>query len=281
MPDGPAAISPGRTSAFTRFILALNAVLAGGAALPLWLAPERTDKLFAFEIDPPITAAWFGANFAAGAVLQLVAARQRLWENASQAVLGVLVYDIGILASLMVSLDAFPIERPAAWVWLLVYCASPLSLLGVCWAQRNTPRAPARAATMSRPARAVLLAIGTAGLALGLALMLAPAFGESLWPWRLVPQTGSYGRDPTIVRYAGAWHAGIGATLLHAGLVADARRLRAVLAAGIVAAPLTILAMLRFREQVDWSHAMAWAFPSLLLAGAAAAAMEIVRARRT
>jgi hypothetical protein len=60
----------------TRWMLIAAAFLVVGAGLDLFLFPEHTGTLFAWAIDPPLTAAFLGANYLAAGVVEIGAARQ-------------------------------------------------------------------------------------------------------------------------------------------------------------------------------------------------------------
>jgi hypothetical protein len=62
------------------------AFLVLGAGLDLFLFPEATDTMFAWSIQPALTAAFLGANYLAAGVLEFGAARQITWARARVAV---------------------------------------------------------------------------------------------------------------------------------------------------------------------------------------------------
>ena len=49
--------------------------------LPLVLLTTRTDKYFAWTIEPPLTAAFLGANYWSSALLAILAARETAWAR--------------------------------------------------------------------------------------------------------------------------------------------------------------------------------------------------------
>jgi hypothetical protein len=47
-----------------------------------FLLSESTDRLFAWTIKPPLTAAFLGANYWAASFLAFLSARERVWARA-------------------------------------------------------------------------------------------------------------------------------------------------------------------------------------------------------
>lgn len=85
------AAAPVATMAFTPFlggmrspvIAPLTRFLIG---LPLVLLTTQTAAYFAWTIEPPMTAAFLGANYWSSALLTLLAARETLWARGRVAV---------------------------------------------------------------------------------------------------------------------------------------------------------------------------------------------------
>ena len=58
-----------------RGLLGVFSVLTALAVVALFLFPSRTAELFAWTIQPPLTAAFLGAGYAAGCTLVLLSLR--------------------------------------------------------------------------------------------------------------------------------------------------------------------------------------------------------------
>jgi hypothetical protein len=230
----------------------------------LYVAAESTDRLFAWTINPPLSAAFLGAGYASGFVLVVLTMRERLWARARLAYATVCLFVWVTLVATLLHLDRFhfdaadPWPRFFAWLWLVVYVVVPPWMTGLLFAQRRVPGNDPEVARPIPPGFAVVLALQAILLGgLGLALVIAPIRLAELWPWTLTPLTG---------RAIGAWLLALG---FAAGLAAherDLSRLRAAAVTYVCFGVLQAGALVRFSGDVDWDRATAWAY----LAGLAA-----------
>lgn len=88
-------------------LLIVAGVLVALAGVQLFVFPERTDRYFAWTIEPPLTATFLGASYWASVVFQFGAARSRVWANARIAVPTVFVFTTATLIVTLVHLDRF------------------------------------------------------------------------------------------------------------------------------------------------------------------------------
>ena len=79
------------TPGMRRMLMAAG-VLVALAGIQLFVFSERTDRFFAWTIEPPLTASFLGASYWASVLFQFGAARERLWANARIAVPTVFVF---------------------------------------------------------------------------------------------------------------------------------------------------------------------------------------------
>jgi hypothetical protein len=61
-------------------LLLAFAVLTTFATITLYVLSDRTDQLFAWTIQPPVTAAFLGAGYGAGLIAVLLSLRIRRWR---------------------------------------------------------------------------------------------------------------------------------------------------------------------------------------------------------
>ncbi len=234
-----------------RVLLRVAAVLVFLAGVQLFVFTERTERYFAWTIEPPLTAAFLGAAYWSSVTFEWAAAHRQRWAEARIAVPTVFVFTVLTLVVTLVHLDRFhlgagfePATRAVTWLWLAIYTVVPVLMAALVFVQRRTPGAePAR--TIPRPpiwlaglvaAQAVLL------LALGTALLVVPASAGALWPWELSALTG---------RAIGAWLVSLGVAAAHALWERDLRRLRPAATAYVVFAILQGIALLRYPGTVD------------------------------
>jgi hypothetical protein len=226
------------------------------------LAPD-TEHLFAWTIQPPITAAFLGSGYAAGTLLVALTLRTRAWVNARVAVLTVFVFTVLTLGATLLHLDRFHfgadglIARGAAWFWLTVYVVVPAAMAVLLVVQRRALGADPPARLPMPGWLVVALAIqGTLMLAVGVALYVAPATASSLWPWALTPLTA---------RAVASWLVAFGLAAALAIMEQDLGRLELPAAAYTVLGSLQLEALVRFAGQVRWASPAAAAYVAVLV----------------
>ena len=237
------------TPGMRRMLMAAG-VLVALAGIQLFVFSERTDRFFAWTIEPPLTASFLGASYWASVLFQFGAARERLWANARIAVPTVFVFTTVTLIVTLVHLDRFHLgsefelgTRFVTWVWIGIYALVPV-IMAVLWlVQTRQPGGdPPRAAPLAGWVRTLtaIQAVSFAGM--GIALLAAPV--SVAWPWELTPLTG---------RAVGAWVLSLGVAAGHAVLENCFRRLRPAALAYTGLGVLQIWALIRFPADFDWS----------------------------
>jgi hypothetical protein len=255
---------PRPLTAGMRRMLAVASGLVFIVGIPLFLLPERTDRYFAWTISPPLTAAFLGAGYWSSCLLELVAARERVWARARVAVPAVLLFTTLTLVATLVHLDRFhlggafaQITRIGTWVWLAVYVFVPPVLLLLWLVELRLPGGdPPRRAPIGAWLRVALGALAAAMLLVGGALFVAPLATAPLWPWRLTALTG---------RAVGAWLLGLGVATAHMSWEADWCRVPPASAGLAAFGALELVALARYPGTLDWAGARAWVYLGYLL----------------
>ncbi|MET1007762.1 MAG: hypothetical protein ABWX96_19590, partial [Propionibacteriaceae bacterium] len=234
----------------TRGWLTAFAVLTLVATNQLFVLAEYTAQGFAWTIQPPLTAAFLGAGYAAGFVLVVLALRTETWAHARVVVVTVLAFTALTLVATLLHLDKFHfsaeglIPRFAAWFWLAVYVFVPIGLtLAVISQHRNRAADPARQLPMPRWLAVVLSVQGLIMLVVGVVLFVAPSAASSIWPWTLTPLTA---------RMVAAWLVAFGLAMGLAMRERDLLRLEIPAIGYTVFGLLQLVALVRFRDQVSW-----------------------------
>jgi hypothetical protein len=259
----------------TKVLLGLFAALTALAVGALFLRSDGTAESFAWTIEPAATAAFLGAGYASGTVLVVLSWLGGSWARTRIPLVTILVFTALTLVATLVHLDRFHLvadlvlPRFAAWFWLAVYVVVPVGMAVVLVLQQRRALPPGR----RRPLPVwlvVLLAVeGLVLLAVGLALYLAPATAEVLWPWTLTPLTA---------RAVGSWLVAYGvaaALLLRAG---DLDLLRVPAVAYAVLGVLQLVVVGRFADVVRWGSASALVLVVMATAVAATGAAAFVAA---
>ncbi len=253
----PAVTSTGRTSSVrrhpdaltrpTQMLLVLFGVLTALGVLALLVGATRTDRSFAWTINPPLAAAFCGAGYGAGLVLVVLTLRADRWSQARWPLATILVFTVLTLIASLVHLPRFHLSSPlplavaAAWFWLAVYVVVPLGIAAVMVLEERRFRAPSRhgpAAAKAAPASAAaspaprreaaaagpsavsappqsvfsafLLVQGVLLTVTGTLLYLNVAPVLAAWPWTLTP---------LVAMVTGAWLISFGVAALFASRV--------------------------------------------------------------
>jgi hypothetical protein len=250
-----------------RLLLLAFAVLTALAVVALFVLSENTEKTFAWTIQPPVTAAFLGAGYAAGFVLVVLSMRDPVWAHSRVPVLTILVFVVLTLVATLLHVNRMHFDddfaglsvlsRGAAWFWLAVYVVLPTFMAVLVWRQERAPgRDPAPEHPVPRALRVVLGVESVVLLVVGVVLFVAPTT-TAVWPWALTPFTG---------RVVAAWLIAFGLATALAAVAGDLERLRTAAIAYTVFGVLVLVAVLRYVGDVAWEKPQAWVFLVLALA---------------
>ncbi len=268
----------------TRWMLIAAAALVLGAGLDLFVFAESTATLFAWAIDPPLTAAFLGANYLAAGVVEIGAARQPTWARARVAIPAVMLFTTLTAGLTAANLRFLDLANPIAWVWLIVYFGVPPILGCVWWWQARQPGEDGpREAPLPAPLHTSMLVVGGLMLSFGLTLLVAPAWAAAAWPWNLSPDFEGYSAGASAMeKYVGVWLLAWGTVMLHASFENDLGRTRYVFTALLVLGVLQAVAAYRFATVDNGSlpHGAAYVL-ALVAVGMLGAWGHIAAARRS
>jgi hypothetical protein len=198
----------------TRAGIAVLLVLAVANGVFLYVAPGLADTEYAWSIQPPISAAFLGAGYLAGAVATALSvfAAQR-WRSVQPLGPALIVLSVLLLAATLVHEDRFRWGYPPTWLWTAVYGIAPAAIVLLMRRQRAITDVP-QADPWLRPLRTLSLVAGVA-LLIGAALLFAlPVELGEHWPWTLTP---------LLARAVAAWYAMVGTALVWSALGLRAR----------------------------------------------------------
>jgi hypothetical protein len=261
---GMPVVQPRAVTGAMRLLLAVAGGLVFIAGCQLFILTERTDRYFAWTVQPAATAAFLGAAYWASCGLELLAARERIWARARVAVPAVLAFTTLTLVATLLHRDRFHLQsadrlaRTAAWVWLGIYAAVPLLLTAALAHQLRAPGVdPPRLAMLPPWLRLLVGAQGIVLLLLGAALFLAPLRAAPLWPWTLTALTA---------RAVGAWLVGLGVAAAHVAWENDWARARPALVGEVLLGVLLFVALVRYPQAADWGGVRALLYLACLIA---------------
>jgi hypothetical protein len=117
---------------YARVVLTVGLLVTLGTGAGLFLAPSSVGHSFAWTIRAPLTAAFVGAGYLAGAGFGLaLALRSSIWPRVRVVVIAAFVLVTTNLATTIRFFHEFHLEtggalaRLVAWSWLVVYVALP------------------------------------------------------------------------------------------------------------------------------------------------------------
>jgi len=276
---GPSTTSapPGHraTHPWMRTLLGAFAVLTALATGALFVLAENTEETFAWTIEPPLTAAFIGAGYAAGFVLVVLSLRDPVWAHNRVPVLTIFLFVVLTLLATLLHLDRMhfdddfsgldPLAKGAAWFWLAVYIVIPVAMAVLLVHQERVPgEDPAPRHPVPVVLRVALALESAVLLVVGALIFTDPATAAWVWPWDMPPFTA---------RVVAAWLLAFGLATALAALGGDLRRLRSAAIAYMVFGVLVLVAVARFPETLEWDAAPAWIFVgsavAVVLTGAA------------
>ena len=261
----------------TRLVLAVFSGLTLLAFVALFVGAEQTDRVFAWTIAPPATAAFLGAAYAGGCALELLALRRGTWAAVRIPFLAILVFTAITLVVTLLHLDRFhfgsavPLARFAAWFWLVIYIVVPVAMVVVLVVEERRPAVPGERVPLPPVLRVALLAQGAVMLVVGAPLLVRPELAAVLWPWNLTPLTA---------RMVAAWLLGFGLAVLLAARQADLARLDVAAAAYGLLAVLELVVLARYPGTVRWGSPAAWIYLAVAVSILLSSAYGLSRLRR-
>ena len=251
------------------------ATLAVGATLALAVVSTRTDDVFAWTIEPPLTAALLGATYAGALAIFIPTSFERAWANARVGVPAELLLSVLMLVATLLHLDKFhlesgePVAVVVAWIWLVVYVVVPPALIVLLVRQVRAPGVdPPRTLPLTAWLRGALLIYGAVFVVGGAVLFAIPEDVAPHWPWAISALTG---------RAIAAWMVALGAAALQGVYENDLRRVRWGFAGFAVIGFVGLVGVARFSDDVLWD-AGGWLLVATLVAMLVAGGVGYVRA---
>jgi hypothetical protein len=234
----------------------LAVALVTSVGVFLFLLSGDTERLFAWTIKPPLTAAFLGANYWAAFFLALLTARERVWANARITYVVSIVFITLTMVATLLHLDKFNFDNVNGWLWTVVYVGVPPLLVYLIVGQLRLPGGdPPRRYPIERALLPLIVVQFAVVLVVGLALFVAPSTSDDLWPWTLTPLTS---------RAVGAWLLALAAGLASTLYERDWRRIRVAVPTFAAMPVFQAIALARYSHTVDWSSTSLWLYLAYL-----------------
>ncbi|OLT53281.1 hypothetical protein BJF88_12505 [Cellulosimicrobium sp. CUA-896] len=161
------------------------------ALVLLYLLPESTDRLFAWTIEPPLTAMFLGSAYMGGIWFFTQVVRLRRWHRVQYGFPAVVLFAMLLGAATLLHWDRFHHGHVSFVAWAVLYVTTPfLALVALLLNRSADPGVPEQLdVRVPRPVRLVLGIGGGVALLAGLVLFAVPSVGIELWAWELTPLT--------------------------------------------------------------------------------------------
>jgi len=175
----------------TRGVAAAVIPFLVAAFVILYVMPQSTARLFAWEIASPLTTALMGAGYLGGAYFFGRVLTGHHWHRVGRGLPSVAVLTVVMLAATLLHWDTFD---PGHWpflVWLVIYIITPVVVPLVWWRNRPADRGAPEAddVWLSPAVGRFMVAAGVLLLLGAVMLFIRPGPAVAWWPWPLTPLT--------------------------------------------------------------------------------------------
>ena len=220
----------------------------------LYLFPGDTKRLFAWTIQPTMTAMVLASAYLGGAYFFLRVLREPHWNVVKTGLLSVALFAALLGIATIVHWDKFNHRHVAFWLWTALYFSTPFLVIGTWFANRRfAAEARVDERRLGNVARWIVGLIGLLALTQGIVMFLAPTQVIAIWPWTLTPLT---------CRVVGAIFC-LGSAGIQALVDPRWSTLRLMLQVETLMVALMLIAAVRARAEFDTSRPVTW----LMLSG--------------
>ena len=256
-PVGSNRVRSDRIFPETRWISAIIVPFLVAAFIILYLLPDHTQEVFAWGIQPRMSAMMLGAAYIGGAYFFVHAASNARWHWVQVGFLPVTTFATLMGIATILHWDRFNHGYLSFFAWVGLYFTTPF-IVFLLWL-RNQATDPGPLSHELRVPRLVRLVIGFVGgltLLTSIILFLQPGFMISVWPWQLTALTA---------RVMGALFALTGVGELAIALDARWSAVRIPLQSQMIGVVLIALAILFSWSNFHQANPLTWVFIASIL----------------
>ncbi len=237
----------------TRWVAALVIPFLTAAFVILFIFPGQTEALFAWKIQPTMSAMMLGATYAGGIYFFTNVLLSKKWHQIKVGFLPTNVFVLFLGIATVLHWDRFNQQHISFFAWAGLYFTTPFVIL-VVWLRnrsQDSGELDAPDAIIPYPVRLVMGAFGIITLLISLFLFLQPDAMIELWPWTLTPLTA---------RVMGAMFALPGVVGISVAMDRRWSAARIMLQTQSFSILLILLSAFRARQEFDWAHPASWGF---------------------
>ena len=189
-PVGSTRVRSDRILPETRWVSAIIVPFLVVAFGILYLLPDHTQQLFAWGIQPRMSAMMLGAAYIGGAYLFVRAATNARWHSVQVGFLPVTTFATLMGIATILHWDRFNHGSISLVAWVGLYFTTPFIVFLLWLRNRATDPGPlSDGLRVPGPVRLVIGIVGGLTLLTSMILFLQPGFMISVWPWQLTPLT--------------------------------------------------------------------------------------------
>jgi uncharacterized membrane protein len=178
-------------TAYSRTLAVVLIPFLAIAVVLLYLLPGETDTLFAWTIEPPLTAMLLASAYIGGIWFFAAGARRSGWSTISRGMPAVLLFASLLLLATLLHLDRFHAGHISFIAWIGLYLTTPFLVVAAMLLHRRSGDASRAVSEYAIPlsVRVVLACLGLGSLIAGASLFVGIDAVVSAWPWALTPLT--------------------------------------------------------------------------------------------
>jgi hypothetical protein len=188
------------TDLLTRAVAGFLVLILVDAAQLLAFYPDRTDTLWAWTIQPPVTAMVLGSVYTAGAYFFARILFGAPWERVAAGFPPIIAFVWMAAIATLIHLDRFHTDSLPFAAWVALYVVTPIGVPLLFLRNRRPLAGP----PLRRPARMALGAVGAAIVSASLVVYVVPDLAIDAWPYPLTPLTARITAAVFVV-YGGVW----------------------------------------------------------------------------
>jgi hypothetical protein len=175
----------------TRWVAALVIPFLVTAFVILFILPDQTEKLFAWKIQPSMSAMMLGAAYAGGIYFFTGVLLSRQWQRVKVGFLALIPFVSMLGIATILHWDRFTHEHISFIAWTALYFTTPFIVLTVWLLNRSqdTGQPDNQDRKISSLVRFFMGAAGLITFIISLVLFLSPNVLIGVWPWTLTPLT--------------------------------------------------------------------------------------------
>jgi hypothetical protein len=152
--------------------------------------PTDTKRLFAWHIEPTMSAMVLGSVYLGGAYFFLRVVLATRWHTVAGGFVPVGTFATLMGVTTILHWDRFLHQNVAFWLWVALYFSTPVLVFAMFIRnQREFDRQADSTERIGTAAAGAIVLGGAASIAMCLFLYLFPSRGAAVWPWRLTPLT--------------------------------------------------------------------------------------------